>query len=141
MAAYNKYQDFVLQLVKGVHQLHAAGHTTRLALSNSAPNAATHTVKADATELGGGNGYTAGGEDTQNDASNAAGTVSVTGVDIVWTGSGAGFGPFRYAFHYNDTPASPLDPLINWWDYGSAISVLAAETFTADFGSSIFTLT
>lgn len=141
MAAYNKYQDFVLQFGKGVHQLHAAGHTTRLAFSNTAPNAATHTVKADATELGGGNGYTAGGEDTQNDYTNAAGTASMTGVDIVWTASGAGFGPFRYAFHYNDTPAAPADPLINWWDYGSAISLAAAETFTADFGASLFTLT
>ena len=27
MAAFNKFQDFVEQLAKGVHQLHAGGHT------------------------------------------------------------------------------------------------------------------
>ena len=29
MATFNKFQDFVEQLGKGVHQLHAAGHTSR----------------------------------------------------------------------------------------------------------------
>lgn len=37
MASFNKFQDFVEQLAKGVHQLHAAGHTLKVYLSNEAP--------------------------------------------------------------------------------------------------------
>jgi hypothetical protein len=33
-----------------------------------------------------------------------------------------------------------VDPLVNWWDYGSAISINDGETFTVDFGASWFTL-
>lgn len=56
------------------------------------------------------------------------------------TASGGTVGPFRYVVLYNDTPASPADPLIAWWDYGSALTLNDTETFTIDFGASIFTL-
>jgi hypothetical protein len=59
-------------------------------------------------------------------------------VDVVWTASGGTVGPFRYVALYNDTHAS--DALIGWWDYGSGLTLQATETFTVDFGSSIFTL-
>lgn len=140
MATYNKIQDFVEQLGKGVHQLHAAGHLLKLMLVNSPAPVATNTVKADLTEIGAGNGYTAGGEDAQNDYTETGGTASLTNVDIVWTASGGTIGPFRYAVLYNDTPATPLDPLIAWWDYGSSLTLNDTETFTADFGANTFTL-
>lgn len=139
MASFVKFNDFVEQLSKGVHQLHAAGHTLKVALTNSAPSA-TNTVFADITEISAGNGYTAGGEDVQNDVSETGGTASVTGVDVVWTASGGTIGPFRYVVLYNDTPTSPTDPLIGYWDYGSAVTLNSGETFTADFGSSLFTV-
>lgn len=123
-----------------MHQLHAAGHTLRVYLSNDIPSASLDAVKADLAEIAGGNGYTAGGADTQNDYTESSGTGSLTGVDIVWTASGGNIATFRYAVLYNDTPTSPADPLIAWWDYGSSISPAAGETFTVDFGASIFTL-
>jgi hypothetical protein len=141
MAAFNKFQNFVEDLGKGVHQLHAAGHTLKVYLSNDAPSAAADAVKADLAEIGAGNGYTAGGHDTQNDYTESGGVGSCTGVDIVITATGGSVGPFRYAVLYNDTPTSPADPLIGWWDYGSAITLLVGETFTVDFGSSMFTIT
>jgi len=55
MASFNKFQDFVEQLAKGVHQLHAAGHTLKVYLSNEAP-LATDTVKADIVEITAQNG-------------------------------------------------------------------------------------
>lgn len=140
MAAFNKFQNFVEDLGKGIHQLHAAGHTLKIYLSNTVPDAGLDAVKADLAEITAGNGYTAGGEDTQNDYTESAGTGSCTGVDVVWTASGGSIGPFRYVVLYNDTPASPLDPLIGWWDYGSALTLNAGETFTTDFGTSMFTI-
>lgn len=138
MASYNKFQDFVEQLGKGVHQLHAAGHTLKNYLSDAAPSASADAVKADLAEISAGNGYTSGGDDIQNDYTETGGTATLTGVDVVVTASGA-VGPFRYTVLYNDTPSSPADPLIAWWDYGSSISLASGETFTEDFGASIAT--
>lgn len=64
----------------------------------------------------------------------------MAGTDVVFTASGGSFGPFQYVALYNDTQTSPVDPLVAWWDYGSAISINDGETFTVDFGASIFTL-
>lgn len=124
----------MLDLAKGVHQLHAAGHTVMAMLTNSAP-VATNTVKANLTEISAGNGYTAGGTDIQNDASQSSGTLTVSAVDHTWTASGGSIGPFRYVAIYNDTPTSPVDPLICWFDYGSALTLAAGESFTVDYGS------
>jgi hypothetical protein len=62
-------------------------------------------------------------------------------VDVVFTASGGSIGPFRYVIIYNDTPTSPADPLVCYYDYGSSITLLDGETFTVDFGASLFTLT
>jgi hypothetical protein len=140
VATFNKFQNFVEDFGKGVHQLHAAGHTFKVYLSNAAPNAATHTVKADIAEISAGNGYTAGGVDIQNDYSESGGTGTMTAVDVVITASGGSIGAFRYAIIYNDTPTSPADPLMGWYDYGSSITLLDTEIFTVDFGASLATL-
>lgn len=138
MASYNKFQDFVEQLGKGIHQLHAAGHTLKVYLTNNAPDAALDAVKADLVGITEENGYAAA--DVQNDYTEAGGTGTLTGVDYEWTAAGGSFGPFRYVVLYNDTPAAPVDPLIAWWDYGSSITVNVGEKFKVDFGASIATL-
>lgn len=140
MATYNKFQQFVEDLGKGVHQLHAAGHTLKAYLSNATPDAALDAVKADLAEITNENGYAAP-QDVQNDYTESGGTGTLTGTDIVITASGGTVGPFRYVVIYNDTPTSPADPLVCWWDYGSSITLQDGETFTIDFGASIFTLT
>lgn len=138
MATFNKFQDFAEQLGKGVHQLHAAGHTLKVYLTNNTPDAANDAVLADLLGITEEHGYTAA--DAQNDYTESGGTGTLTGVDIVWTASGGSFGPFRYAVLYNDTPVSPADPLIGWWDYGSSITVNTGETFTVNFGASLLTI-
>lgn len=136
MAAFTKFEIFTEDLAKKVHNCHS--DTFNVYLSNDAPVVATDAVKTDVVEIATGNGYT-GPVDTQNTVSRSGGTTSVLGVDVVITASGA-VGPFRYVPLYNDTPVAPADPLIGYWDYGSAISLAAAETFTIDFGTSLFTL-
>lgn len=138
MATGTKFQKFVEDVGDAVHSFKAAAHTLRCYLSNTAPNAATHAVKADLAEIATGFGY-AGPVDTQNDASRSGGTLSVTGVDFTVTAAGGSIGPFRYVVLYNDTPVSPADPLIQSWDYGSAVTLADGESFTVDFGTSMFT--
>ena len=140
MAAFNKINAFLLNLGQKVHDLRAAGDTLKVYLSNEQPLAAD-TVKADVLEITAENGYTAGGTDIQNDWTESGGTSSLTGVDVVFTATPGGFGPFQFVPLYNDTPTSPADPLLGWWDYGSSISMADGETFTVDFGTSILEVT
>ncbi len=133
MAAYNKFEVTVENMWQGVHDFRAAGHTLNIYLSNTAPNASTHQVKADIAEIGTGNGYT-GPVDTQNDLSRSGGTASVSATDITITATGA-VGPFRYVVYYNDTPTSPTDPLLGWWDNGTAITLNDGDSFTVDFAA------
>lgn len=134
MASYNKFQDYVEQLCKGVHIW--SSHTIKGVLGNTAP-VATNTVLADITQLSTGGGYTggAGGGLTLDTVtlSETTGTAKVTIADEVFTASGASVGPFRYVTIYNDTPSSPTDPLVAWYDYGSSITLADTETFTLDF--------
>jgi len=139
VVAYNKFESFVEELVKGTHNFDAAGHTIECYLSNATPSASLDSVKADLAEITNENGYAAP-QDAQNSISRSGGTESVIGVDIVITASGGTIGPFRYVVLQNTTPASPLDPLIAWWDYGSALTLQNGETFTINFGTEMFTL-
>ena len=131
MASYNKYEIFPKDLIDGVHDFD--GHVFKVALSNAAPNAATHAVLAHSAEIAAGNGYAAGGAVTPISTTRAAGTAKVTGADVTFTAAGGSIGPFRYAILYNDSPTSPADPLIAWWDYGTALTVTSGNSFTVDF--------
>lgn len=137
MATYNKFEGFVGYL--GLGQVNCNTDTFKVYLSNATPSASADDVKTDLAEISAGNGYTAGGTDVQNLYSESGGTGTLTGTDITWTASGGTIGPFRYAVMYDDTHAS--DILISWWDYASSITLNAGESFTVDFGASIFTLT
>jgi hypothetical protein len=140
MATYNKFQNFVEDLIEGVHDFDA--NTFKVYLTNDAPSASADAVKVDLAEISAGNGYSAGGATTTITTSETTGTGKVVGTDVVFTASGGTIGPFRYAVFYNDSPTSPADPLIAWWDYGSSITLQDGETFTVDFDATngIFTL-
>lgn len=130
MASYNKFNQFTDDLIGGVHNFDS--HTYKVMLTNTAP-VATNSVKANLTEISAGNGYTAGGTATTISTSTSSGTSKVTGTDVVFTAAGGSIGPFRYAVLYNDTPTSPADPLVGFWDYGSSITLADTETLTVDF--------
>ena len=149
MAAYNKFNVFVEHVMDKVHDLMgtagSGADTCKLMLVNSPAPVATNSVKADLTEIAAGNGYTAGGTTATNVGSRSTGTFTLSGTKVVWTAAGGTIGPFRYPVLYNDTPTSPADPLIAWWDHGSSITLQADETFTVKFNNgdptgTIFTL-
>jgi len=134
MAAYNKFQDFVEQLGLGKHNLNT--DQLNVYLSNAVPSASLDAVKADLAEIAAGNGYTADGIDTQNTWAEAAGTGTLTGTKCVWTATGGSMAAFQYVALMNVTQATPLKPLIGWWDYGAALTLLLGETFSVKFNSS-----
>lgn len=137
MATPTKHQAFVEHVNEKVHNLGA--DTLKYLLALSAPSAANDAVKADLTdELGTGGGYTSGGSTvTITGSSQTGGTYTLVGNDLVFTASGGTIGPFRYADLYNDTPTSPADPLIQFLDYGSNVTLADTETFTIDHAASI----
>ena len=130
MATYNKFNQFTKDLIDGVHDID--GHSFKVMLTNTAP-VATNTIKANLTEISAGNGYSAGGTATTITTSTSSGTAKATATDVIFTASGGSIGPLRYAVLYNDTPTSPADPLIAWWDYGSSITLASGESLTVDF--------
>jgi hypothetical protein len=141
MATYNKFQVFVENVNEGVHNL--AANTLKIMLTNSAP-VATNTVKANLTEISAGFGYTAGGHTvTITSSAHTTGTYKIVGTDLTITATGGSIGPFQYAVLYNDTPTSPADPLIAWWNNGTPITLADGESVTINFddANGIFQMT
>lgn len=140
MAAFNKLNGFVEHLAEKVHNL--GSDTLTVALSNTAPGSeatpptgsTAACILANVTQIS----YTSLSSRvlTTSSSSQTSGTYSLVLADLVLTASGA-VGPFRYVYLYNDTPTSPADPLIGYYDYGSSISLATGETFTIDFGADV----
>jgi hypothetical protein len=139
MATFNKINQFTEDLAKGVHVL--GTHQLKVALTNTAPTASTAvyaslTSPLSTTNLSGATPFNV----STTSATQTSGTLKLILVDLVLTATGA-VGPFRYIYLYNDTPTSPADPGIGYYDYGSSISLATGETFTIDFDGSAGVLT
>jgi hypothetical protein len=128
MAAFHKFNAFVENLAEKVHNL--GSDQLKIALTNSAPSAA-NTVIADITEVTYTNLSTR--NVTTSSSSQTSGTYKLVLTDLTLTSSGGSTGPFRYVVLFNDTPTSPADPLIGWYDYGSSITLADGESLTIDF--------
>lgn len=136
MATFNKFNAFVEHVAEGVHNL--GSNQLVVALTNTAPTA-SNSVRADLTEIT----YTnlSSRNITTSSSSQTSGTYRLILTDLVLTASGGSVGPFRYVVIYNDTPTSPADPLIGYYDYGSSITLADGETLTIDFDASNGVLT
>lgn len=135
------YVKYELGIEKMMEAGNAGTDTWQLILSNTAPNVATNTTAASATELGTSGGYTAGGVNcTVTSATSTAGVYKLTlaaPASPTWTASGGGF-TFRYVILYNAT----LTQCIGYWDRGSATVMAAGDTYTPtlDAGNGTFTV-
>ena len=136
MAAFNKFNAFVEHIAEGVHNLQTGALTVALTAAANAP-VATNSVLADLTQIS----YTnlSARVITVSSSSQSSGTYSLVPADLVLTASGA-VATFRYVVIYNDTPTSPADPLICWYDHGSDVTLANGETYTVDFGANLLTI-
>ena len=135
MATFNKFNAFVENLAEKVHNL--GSDTLKVALTNSAPSSSNSTLSniSEITYT-----YCSSRTITVSSSSQTSGTYSLVAADLTLTASGGSVGPFRYVVIYNDTPTSPADPLIGYYDYLSSITLANTETFLIKFGSSLLTL-
>lgn len=136
MASYNKHNAFVENMAEKVHNLQSDAITAYLTAAANAPTAA-NSILGDLTQIS----YTnlSSRVFSVTTSAQSSGTYTYLLADLTLTASGA-VATFRYAGYYNDTPTSPADPLIGWWDYGSDVTLASGETFTYDFTTSTFTL-
>tara|TARA_B100000035_G_scaffold49461_1_gene38028 strand:+ start:22209 stop:22649 length:441 start_codon:yes stop_codon:yes gene_type:complete len=144
MAVFNKLNGFVEHLSEGVHNL--GTDQLVLALSNTAPSAETtapttstaNCILANVTQVS----YTdlSTRNVTTTTSEQSSGTYRLVLQDITLSSTGT-VGPFRYIYLYNDTPTSPADPLIGYFDYGAGLTLNNGESLTIDFDQSSGALT
>lgn len=105
-------------------------------LSNTTPDPAADSVYANFTEIAAGNGYTTKGVSLSSIT--LAETGAGTGIwlwsaaDFSWTATGGAIATFQYVILLDDTPSSPLDPAVGFWDYGTALNITVGSTFNVD---------
>ena len=135
MASYNKFNQTVEDMANGVYKCDSDQFA--VALTVVAP-VATNSVLADLTEIA----YT--NLSTRNlitlSSGQTGGVFSQLFNDLVLTASGGSVAAFRYITIYNDSPTSPADPLLCFYDFGSNLTLADGETLTIDFTTSTFTL-
>jgi len=137
MATFNKVNDFV---VNAVHNMDLESDQVVVALSNTAPGSETSNPTSD------GNGVLANVTEvtytnlssrnvTTTSSTQTGGTYKLVLEDLTLTSSGGSTGPFRYLYLYNDTVATPADPLIGYYDYGSSLTLNDGDSLTIDFSA------
>ncbi len=140
MATFNKFQQFVEDLAKGVHNFTSDATCSVTVALTAAANApvATNSVLANLTQIS----YTnlSSRVVTGITAEHTTGTVTFTADDLVLSASGGSVAAFRYIVLYNDDPTSPADPLIGWYDYGSDLTLADGESLTINFTTGFATL-
>lgn len=132
MATFNKFNAFVEHLAEKVHNLGSDTLTVALTATANAP-VAGNSVLADLTQIS----YTnlSSRVLTISSSSQTSGTYKLVLADLVLTASGGSVAAFQYIVIYNDTPTSPADALIGYYNYGSALTLNDTETLTLDFSA------
>lgn len=151
-SSYNKFNSFVADL--GLAKFNLNTDSLKILLTNTSPNAADTvvdttttpcTVKStsNAVEVAAGNGYTKGGTASAGTAySQTSGMASLTGGNVAFTASGGTIGPFRYAVLYDNTSGTTATrSVIDWWDYGSSITLADTEVLTVNVSGGILSIT
>ena len=138
MASFNKVNDFILHAVQNMD---LESDQIKIALSNTAPGSESSDPSAD------GNGVLANVTEvsytncstrdvTTTSSTQTGGVYKLVLADLTLTAAGGAVGPFQYLYSYNDTVTTPADPLIGYYDYGTALTLNDGDSFTVDFSAS-----
>lgn len=137
MATFTEPDILSEDIANKIHDFNS--DTFRWVLSNTAPVLTSTFLLSNITQISTGGGYTqmsdgAGGLSTTLSFSRSGQTTTVSGTQVVLTATGA-VGPFRYLILVNDTPTSPLNPVVGWLDHGSAVTMANTDTYTIPAGA------
>lgn len=136
--ALTKVDKFALNVGSKVFNL--ATDQLKVALTNTQPTVATANQYSDlvsplaATNLSGATPFNI----TTTSFTQTSGTAKLILADLTLTATGA-VGPFRYVVLYSDTATNK--ELIGFYDYGSSVTLAAADTFKVDFDATNGVLT
>ncbi len=75
---------------------------------------------------------------TTTSSSQTGGVYTLVLQNLTLTASGS-VPSFRYVVIYDNTPTSPLDPVVSWLDYGSSITMANGETLLVEFTGAAIT--
>jgi len=136
MASFTKVNDFVVNLANAMD---LDSDTLKIALSNTDPTTGTDVtadgngVLANISEIA----YTNLSSRTLVNVTSTqtSGTYKLSADDLTITASGGSAAAFRYVIVYNDTPTSPANPVVGYYDYGSSLTLNDGDTFTIDIGT------
>lgn len=123
VTTYTSFEVLSEDLAKAQHNLSTA--SLAMALTNVAPDAATHTVLGDLTEIS----YTnlSSRAISGNNVSRSGPITTFTFNNLVLTASGT-VPTFRYLVLYN----TGNNKLIGYYDVGVAVNLIASQTFTVE---------
>ncbi len=136
------YNGFKRYLMEGVFNLASGGDTLQATLHTGyTPNIDTHllfgTAGVSSTQYGTGSGYTAGGkvlatQTVTQDDTNDRGAFDAD--NVTWTSLGP-LSPATpsHVIVWDNTPTSPADPLIAYWELGSTAT--NGGDYTLQFGT------
>jgi hypothetical protein len=139
MAAFNKFNAFLEDVFEGVHDF--STDTFKVYLTNNAPNASTNAVKANLAEIGTGGGYVADGFTVTVSSSGLNGSqyeAVINDETPLFTATGT-VNTWQYVVLYNSSTTAKTDPLIGWYDFGSAVDLTTDDVLNIDFASPTFT--
>lgn len=138
MASFNFFDAFTEHLAEKVHNLGSDSLKVALCSAANAPSASADAVLADLSEIS----YTNLSSRSLTTASSAqtSGDYALTVNDLTLSASGGSVAAFRYIIVYNDTPSSPADPLIGWYDYGSDLTLTSGQSLLIDFSGALITI-
>mgnify|MGYP000010418521 CR=1 FL=1 len=135
MATFNKFNSFSADILKAVHNFTSDSTCTIMVALTSVAPIATNSVLADLTQIS----YTnlSSRVVTGVSVSSVGGIATLNASDLTLTASGA-VASFQYVVFYNDDSASKS--LIGYWDYGSAVTMSASQTFLIQLPTEILTI-
>lgn len=127
MAAFNKFQPFVANVMNKVFNFASDAFVIALCAAANAP-VATNSQLSQLTQIS----YTnlSSRAVTTTSSTQTSGTYKYIAADTVLTASGT-VATFRYVVLYDDTATN--DELVSWWDYGGNVDLAATDTFTIDY--------